>query len=243
MLLHLQAYADRTDENRPGLFSNSRCMSGPIKPSHSYRTILRSFAPNSLLKERDTYLRLGPEAGSAYVRLRILNMLGLARSQAVVPKTPRSFLFVCFGNIMRSPMAESLFRKELGSLADERSVRIASAGLHATPGNLAHPWALASAAKLGISLEQHRAQLLTAAMVREADAIFAMDFQNKAELLTLYPEAKARIFMLRACLQDSSQMEIPDPYFGNVEATLDCYRMLQSCVRNLAHDLFPGSNG
>jgi protein-tyrosine-phosphatase len=218
-------------------------MNSPIKPSNGYKTILRTFVPNSLLKERDTYLRLGPKVGNTYVRLKILDMLGLSRSQTVVPKTSRSFVFVCFGNIMRSPMAEALFREELGSLADERSLRIASAGLHATPGNPAHPWALASSAKLGVSLEQHRAQLLTAGMVQEADAIFAMDFQNKAELLTLYPDSKDKVFMLRACLQDSSQMEIPDPYFGNVEATLDCYQMLQACIQSLAHDLFPRSNG
>ena len=54
-------------------------------------------------------------------------------------------------------------------------------------------------------------------MMQEADAIFAMDFQNKAELVTLYPDSGHKVFMLRACLQDSSQMEIPDPYFGNVE--------------------------
>jgi protein-tyrosine-phosphatase len=150
---------------------------------------------------------------------------------------------VCFGNIMRSPMAEALFRQELGPHADERSLRIASAGLHATPGNPAHPWALAASAKLGVSLEQHRAKLLTAGMVQEADAIFAMDFQNKAELLTLYPESKTKVFMLRACLQDSSQIEIPDPYYGSVETTLDCYRMIQACMRNMAHHLFPRSNG
>ena len=218
-------------------------MNSPIKPSHGYKTILHSFAPKALLKERNTYLRLGPEAGSTYIRLRILDMLGLAHSQTMVPKTSRSFLFVCFGNIMRSAMAEALFRKELGSLTDERSLRIASAGLHATPGNPAHPWALASSTKFGISLEQHRAQLLTAEMVQEADAIFAMDFQNKAELLTLYPESKAKIFMLGSCLPDSTQMEIPDPYFGNVETTLDCYRMLQACIQSLVHDLFPGSSG
>jgi len=138
-------------------------------------------------------------------------------------------------------MAEALFRKEIAPLADERPLRIASAGLHATPGTPAHPWALSSSAKLGVSLDQHHARLLTAAMVQKADAIFAMDFQNKAELLTLYPESKTKVFMLRACLHDSTQMEIPDPYFGNVKTTLDCYRMLQACIQSLVHDLFPGS--
>jgi|SRR5580704_15476435 protein-tyrosine phosphatase len=217
-------------------------MSSPVKPSPGYKTILRIVAPNSLLKEYDIYLRLGRKAGGAYVRFKIFDMLSLAGSQPAVPKTSRSFLFVCFGNIMRSPMAEALFRKELGSLADEPSLRIASAGLHATPGNPAHPWALASSPEFGISLEQHRAQLLTAEMVQEANAIFVMDFQNKAELVTLYPDSGHKVFMLGACLTNSGQREIPDPYFGNVEATRNCYRILQACVRNLTSDLFPHSN-
>jgi protein-tyrosine-phosphatase len=217
-------------------------MSSHIKPSPGYKTILRTIAPNFLLKERDTYLRLGPKAGAAYARLRILGLLGLAGSQAAVPKTSRSFLFVCFGNIMRSPMAEALFLKELGSLVEEQSLRIASAGLHATPGNPAHPWALAASPEFGISLDQHRAQLLTEEMLQETDAIFAMDFQNKAELITLYPDFAHKVFMLRSCAQTSGQAEIPDPYFGDMETTRNCYRMLQACVQNLAADLFPRSN-
>ena len=69
-------------------------MSSPIKPSAGYRTILRSFAPNSLLKERDTYLRLGPKAGATYIRLKILNMLSLARSQTVFQKR-RDLSYLC----------------------------------------------------------------------------------------------------------------------------------------------------
>jgi protein-tyrosine phosphatase len=191
------------------------------------------------MKERGIYLRLGPKAGAAYLRLKIFDVLGLAGSQSAVPKTSRSFLFVCFGNIMRSPMAEALFRKELGALAEEQSVHIASAGLHATPSNSAHPWALASSYEFGISLEQHRAQLLTADMMQKADAIFAMDFQNKAELLALHPDSAHKIFMLGSCLRNSSHAEIPDPYFGDIETTRKCYRTIQDCIRNLATDLFP----
>ena len=79
-------------------------------------------------------------------------------------------------------------------------------------------------------------------MVQEADAIFAMDFQNKAELLTLYPDSKHKIFMLSAYLNGSRQYgEIPDPYLGDIETTRNCYRTLQTCVRNLAADVFPPS--
>ena len=208
----------------------------PVTP---YKTVLRKLLPDFLLKERGIYLRLGPKAGAKYMRLRLLRAVGANASKPAIPKTSRSFLFVCFGNIMRSPMAEALLKQELSNRSRNESVTVTSAGLHATPGNVAHPWALAAAADFNISLEKHRAQLLTAEMVRDADAIFAMDFQNKAELLTLYPESKHKIFMLSSCLRGHGQHgEIADPYFGDVEATRNCYRTLQTCVQNLADDLF-----
>jgi protein-tyrosine phosphatase len=140
-------------------------------------------------------------------------------------------------------MAEALLRNELKDTPQARSARISSAGLHAIPGNAAHTWALASSREFGISLEEHRAQLLTAEMVQEADVIFAMDFQNQAELLTLYPDSRHKVFMLGACLQSPSRCrEIPDPFFGDVETTRNCYRVLQTCVRNLAAELFPRTN-
>ncbi len=226
-------------------------MSKMPDPPTGYKTILRKLVPESVLKERGIYLRLGPKAGAAYIRLRLLDTLGLMKlglmklgskgSRSVVPPTAQSFLFVCFGNIMRSPMAERLMQQEV-SHRTAKPVRIASAGIHATPGTAAHPWALAASADFGISLDNHRARLVTADMVQEADAILAMDFQNKAELLALYPNAKHKIFMLSAYLDGPGRYgEIPDPYFGDVDTTRNCYRLLQTCVRNLAAEVFPAS--
>ena len=80
---------------------------------------------------------------------------------------------------MRSAMAEFLMRRELSDAPSEelRRVHIVSAGLHATPGKEAHPWAQEAAASLGISLATHRAKLLTREIVEQADCVFAMDFQ------------------------------------------------------------------
>ena len=211
--------------------------------SPGYKAILRKLVPDSVLKERGIYLRLGRKAGATYLRLRLFDTLGLRGAKTLVSrtgvsKTAKSFLFVCFGNIMRSPMAERLMQQEV-SYRTANPVRIASAGLHATPGNAAHPWALAASADFGISLDNHRAQLLTAEMVEQMDAIFAMDFQNLAELLALYPDSKHKILMLSAYLEGPRRnREIADPYYGDVDTTRSCYRLLQTCVRNLAADVF-----
>lgn len=216
-------------------------MSKNEEPSLGYKAILRKLVPDFVLKERGIYLRLGAKAGATYLRLRLFDTLGLRGARQLVPKTAKSFLFVCFGNIMRSPMAERLMKQEV-SQRTPNPIRIASAGLHATPGKAAHPWALAASADFGISLDDHRAQLLTAEVVEQMDAIFAMDFQNMAELLALYPDSKHKIFMLSAYLDGPGRnREIADPYYGDVDATRRCYRSLQTCVRNLAATVFASS--
>jgi len=199
---------------------------------------LRSFVSDSLLQERETFLRLGPKAGPIYARLRLLDLAGVRspNMQGVSPAA-RSFLFVCFGNRMRSPMAEAFFRKAVGD-AGLRGIHGASAGLHAIPGNEAHPWALTASQEIGLPLTNHRAQPVTADLVTQADAIFAMDFQNRAELLAGFPEFQNKILMLSAYADGSFRCrEIPDPYFGDIAATRRCYGVLQACIRNLTTEL------
>ena len=140
---------------------------------------------------------------------------------------------------MRSPMAERMLKRTLL----ERGVKeaqVRSAGIHAVPGTEAHPRAQVAARELGLPLDDHRSQLLTPAMVDEADAIFAMDFQNKAELLALFPQAKNKIFMLGAYASIPGRYcEIPDPFFGDQDQARRCYQVVQTCIDNLAASLWP----
>jgi protein-tyrosine-phosphatase len=211
----------------------------------SLKNILRKLVPGFLRQQRGIMLRLGVRAGRSYAELRLLDVLGLRTlNQRQVTPSARCFLFVCFGNIMRSAMAEALMRKALNQTAPEEAlqVRILSAGLHAIAGREAHPWAQAAAIDLGISLAEHRAKLLTRQMMEQADCIFAMDFQNKAELLTLYPEARDKIYMLSAYGEGSWRYrEISDPYLGDLETTRRCGRYIEACTRNLAAALFPSA--
>jgi protein-tyrosine-phosphatase len=133
-------------------------------------------------------------------------------------------------------MCEALMRKALD--AELRCFSIRSAGLHAVPGMAAHPWALASAPEFGLSLEGYRAQLLTVEMVQEADAIFAMDYQNEVELLSTYPAARHKIFMLGAYVAGVHRhLEIADPYYATPEQTRNCYQVLERCIHELAADV------
>jgi protein-tyrosine-phosphatase len=203
----------------------------------TFKDVVRKFIPRFLLQQRGIIRRLGRGAGRIYAGLRLKDVLGMrAENEANVPAAARSFVFVCFGNIMRSAMSEFLMRQALTEAApgEIEKVRIISAGLHANPGREAHPWMQEAAADLGISLSTHRAKLLTREMVDAAEAIFAMDFQNKAELLTLYPDATNKIYMLSAYAEGAWRCrEIPDPYLGDLEITRHCAKQLQICVRNL----------
>jgi len=201
------------------------------------KDVVRKVIPRFLLQQRGIIRRLGPGAGQIYAGLRLRDVLGMRGEPGrAVPPSARSFAFVCFGNIMRSAMAEFLMRKVLDETqpADIKKIRITSAGLHALPGREAHHWALEAAAGLGVSLATHRAKQLTGEMVDEAEVVFAMDFQNKAELLTLYPDAANKIHMLSEFGEGTWRFrEIADPYLGNLEVTRHCAQQLRTCVQNL----------
>jgi len=209
------------------------------------KDVLRKFVPNFLLQQRSIVLRLGPRAGWIYAKLRLFDLLGFRSVNGRMPPTgARSFVFVCFGNIMRSAMAEFLMLKMVSETAPERAhaLCIMSAGLHTAAGREAHPWAQEAALDLGISLAGHRSKPLTREMVEQAECIFAMDFQNKAELLTLYPEADSKIYMLSAYAEGPSRYrEIPDPYNTDLERTRACGRHLRTCIGNLIEVQVPAA--
>ena len=198
------------------------------------RALAKKTVVRRLVQEVRRYRRFKKGERTIYLKLRITNSFGL-RSRHV-PREARSILFVCFGNIMRSPMSAELFQRAIARHSGV-AAKVASAGLNATPGRTAHPWALAAAQDFGIALEGHRATLLTRAMVDEADAILVMDFQNQVELLSRYPNAASKSFLLGTYAGESRPIEIQDPFLGDLDETRRCYRLLQTCVQNLADSL------
>jgi protein-tyrosine phosphatase len=201
------------------------------------RWFAKSVVPKRVLKEVLEYRRYRPHERPLYLKLRLANGLRLANLRTrKAPEAARSFLFVCFGNIMRSPMCEALMKEAIGN--SRPTVRALSAGLHATPGRPAHPWSISAARAFGVDLSRHRARRLNPEALDQADVIFAMDYRNLVELLCRYPWVKEKVYMLSAYAEEGYRsIEIQDPFFGDEAETRRCYTILKRCIDNLVATL------
>jgi protein-tyrosine-phosphatase len=201
------------------------------------KRVARRLIPRTFIKHLRTYRGLDAPDRSRYLKLQLQRALKIRRDKLPARAGAiRSVLFVCHGNIIRSPMAEALFRQYLTDGA-QPPIAVASAGLHARAGRGVDDRALVAARDFGVSLEEHRAQPLTGEMVSQADAIFVMDYVNEAKLIARYPEARRKVFMLDAFGDDaaaSSGKEIADPYHGDAGDVRHCYEILRSRIRLLA---------
>lgn len=121
-------------------------------------------------------------------------------------------LFVCLGNICRSPTAEGVFRTRAAA-ADLRCI-VDSAGTGAWHvGEAPDRRAQAEARKRGYDLSHQRARQATADDFRNFDLIFAMDRSNLANLTRLRPEGGAKLALFLDLLPDQPLREVPDPYY------------------------------
>jgi protein-tyrosine-phosphatase/predicted ATP-grasp superfamily ATP-dependent carboligase len=114
-------------------------------------------------------------------------------------------LFVCKGNIGRSPFAEAIASRLLG---DERE--ISSAGF-LQPGRRSPADAVAAAATWDVDLTAHRSRVVSAELVRHSDVIFVFDEANYSRMIALFPEARTRLHLLGS-LDARGPLFVPDPW-------------------------------
>ena len=106
----------------------------------------------------------------------------------------KSVLFVCTGNICRSPIAEGLFRRLLGNRKD---IGVASAGVHAVRGQPPSLYAVQVCEDEGVDISHLRSQPLTATLIDRATHIFAMTGAHLETIHMLFPQGAERSFLLR----------------------------------------------
>ena len=128
-------------------------------------------------------------------------------------------LFVCLGNICRSPTAEGVMRHLVREAGLEDEITIDSAGTGSWHvGSAPDERSTAAAALRGITLEG-QARQVTAADFDRFDLVVAMDSSNKRDLQRLAPnaEARAKVVALREFDPEAvaaGDLDVPDPYYG-----------------------------
>ncbi|GAB4339918.1 MAG: low molecular weight protein arginine phosphatase [Candidatus Abyssubacteria bacterium] len=146
-------------------------------------------------------------------------------------------LFLCSGNLCRSPIAEGILKKRLREM-NIQSVRVASAGTIALDGEPAAPLAIKAAAERGVDLSRHRARRLTMKVLKEADLVLGMERAHvrQADAILKDEGAKYRLLSEFGPARMHGR-DIDDPYGAPYEYFIEAYNTIEQCVNSLAEYL------
>jgi protein-tyrosine phosphatase len=151
-------------------------------------------------------------------------------------------LFICSGNICRSPTAEGVMHSLIAEAGLEDQIEVDSAGIggwHA--GERADPRSREAAARRGIEITSIARQV-TAADLDEFDLVLAADRGHRRDLLRLAgsdPDRRQRIRMLREFepASEPDDLDVPDPYYGGPDGFDNVLDMVQAACRGLLREL------
>ncbi len=150
-----------------------------------------------------------------------------------------SVLFVCMGNICRSPTAHGVFRKLVADAGLEEFIHIDSAGTHAYHvGKAPDPRAQETALRRNLDLSDLRARQVQKEDFARFDYILAMDEDNYHALTLICPaEYQDRIQYFMDYAPHWGVREVPDPYYGGATGFEQVFDMVEEAARGLLEHL------
>jgi len=146
-------------------------------------------------------------------------------------------LFVCTGNICRSPTAEALLRHHAGELP----VVADSCGISAEEeGNPPHPTTVAEAERRGVAMPHRRARRIDRRDFEESDLLVAMTRGHESRLLRLKPErARGEVRRMMSFAPGFEHQDVPDPWYGDRAAFVQAFDLIERGVLGLLDQLRP----
>lgn len=147
-------------------------------------------------------------------------------------------LFVCLGNICRSPTAEGVMQHKLNQRGWNKRFMIDSAGTAAYHIDKApDPRSIQAARSRGISLSHLRARQVCAADYAQFDYILAMDKHNYSHLCALKPAGTKAQVALMLSYGDRGYSEVPDPYYGDGDGFEQVLDLLDNAIEGFLQQL------
>lgn len=143
-------------------------------------------------------------------------------------------LFVCLGNICRSPLGAAILKKKVLEEGLESEIEVDSCGTsNYHIGSGADSRTVANAMANGVPIT-HSARQLTAADLRTFDFVFAMDKSNYQNILRVANAAdtQKRVKLMREFDTASPGADVPDPYYGSEKDFQHVYEILDRCTSN-----------
>ena len=130
----------------------------------------------------------------------------------------KTILFVCYGNICRSPIAEGLLKKMLKEkFGDSTRIQVLSAGLNAL-GWPASKEAVEIMKHDGIDISDFKSKRLSEELIEKADLILTMEKSHKDAILSVFPRHAHKIFTLKEFAGETEDIDISDPYSSGFQA-------------------------
>ncbi len=176
----------------------------------------------------------GGSRGRAWVRALFRRRGGQAAKVEAGPRL--KILFVCTGNICRSPTAQGVFAELVAAYGLGSAIEVRSAGTHARyrAGEPPDPRAVSAARRRGIDIGMIRARALKAADFRRFDYLIAMDRYNYDTLLSRCPAGLAhKVHLLMRFAPEWNTLEVADPYGGEAELFEQALDRIEAAARGL----------
>ena len=149
----------------------------------------------------------------------------------------KKILFICLGNLCRSPMAEYLSRNRLENKG-KRDIKISSAGFLDQTGSLSPGEIHMVMNEAGLDVSQHRSSPITEEKITDADLIIVMEKRQRENLCRQFPDEAYRIFLLSQFDgQNPEERDVTDPMGQGLPFYRNCFNEIRTLVDGLTEHI------